>query len=170
MKNLSMHFRKLHQKHLFYLWKLVKKIKRNLLTKCQGCAIIYESSRVNVSYEPAVLAQLDRVPGYEPVGRGFESLTPCQNKKSMACPWAFCFASMFGVRLPFKLPATFSLALSRGNLMPTPREERARFGGVQNPLHRAKTKSPWLLSAFLAEKLVVRKLRQRDCFLCRFVL
>ena len=36
--------------------------------------------------------------------------------------------------------------------MPTPREERARFGGVQNPLHRAKTKSPWLLSAFLAEK------------------
>ena len=29
---------------------------------------------------PAVLAQLDRVPGYEPVGRGFESLTPCQEK------------------------------------------------------------------------------------------
>ena len=26
----------------------------------------------------AVLAQLDRVTGYEPVGRGFESLTPCQ--------------------------------------------------------------------------------------------
>ena len=68
-----------------------------------------------------MLAQLDRVPGYEPVGRGFESLTPCQNKKSMACPWAFCFASMFGVRPPFKLQATFSLALSRGNLMPTPR-------------------------------------------------
>ena len=28
-----------------------------------------------------MLAQLDRVPGYEPVGRGFESLTPRQNKK-----------------------------------------------------------------------------------------
>ena len=32
---------------------------------------------------PAVLAQLDRVPGYEPVGRGFESLTPRQNKEGV---------------------------------------------------------------------------------------
>ena len=28
----------------------------------------------------AALAQLDRVFGYEPKGRGFESLTPCQKK------------------------------------------------------------------------------------------
>ena len=43
------------------------------LTNGLRCAIICKYSRV-----PAVLAQLDRVPGYEPVGRGFESLTPCQ--------------------------------------------------------------------------------------------
>ena len=30
----------------------------------------------------AALAQLDRVFGYEPKGRGFESLTPCQEKPS----------------------------------------------------------------------------------------
>lgn len=29
----------------------------------------------------APVAQLDRVPGYEPVGRGFESLQACQEKK-----------------------------------------------------------------------------------------
>jgi hypothetical protein len=66
----------------------------------------------------------------------------------MACPWAFCFATTFGVRPPFKLPATDSLALSWCNLMPTP--SIARFGGVQNPLHRAKKKairvSEWLFS------------------------
>ena len=33
---------------------------------------------IRVAKRHAVLAQLDRVPGYEPVGRGFESLTPCQ--------------------------------------------------------------------------------------------
>ena len=39
------------------------------------CSIIgkYETKRTN-----AALAQLDRVFGYEPKGRGFESLTPCQ--------------------------------------------------------------------------------------------
>ena len=30
----------------------------------------------------AALAQLDRVFGYEPKGRGFESLTPCHEKDS----------------------------------------------------------------------------------------
>ena len=30
---------------------------------------------------PAALAQPDRVPGYEPVGRGFESLMPRHNKR-----------------------------------------------------------------------------------------
>ena len=30
----------------------------------------------------AALAQLDRVFGYEPKGRGFESLTPCQKNSS----------------------------------------------------------------------------------------
>ena len=33
---------------------------------------------MNVENTNAALAQLDRVFGYEPKGRGFESLTPCQ--------------------------------------------------------------------------------------------
>ncbi len=37
-----------------------------------------------------MLAQLDRVPGYEPVGRGFESLTPRQ-QKTEAIASVFCF-------------------------------------------------------------------------------
>ena len=59
----------------------IKKKKKNLekifkkgLTKREVCSIIgkYETKRAN-----AALAQLDRVFGYEPKGRGFESLTPC---------------------------------------------------------------------------------------------
>ena len=33
----------------------------------------------------AALAQPDRVPGYEPVGRGFESLMPRHNKSPALC-------------------------------------------------------------------------------------
>ena len=47
----------------------------------------------------AVLAQLDRVPGYEPVGRGFESLTPCQQKYPMLRHWVFLLARRFGTRI-----------------------------------------------------------------------
>ena len=35
----------------------------------------------------AVLAQLDRVTGYEPVGQGFESLAACQIKTTPFCEW-----------------------------------------------------------------------------------
>ena len=37
----------------------------------------------------APLAQLDRVFGYEPKGRGFESLTACQKKAHLRCRCAF---------------------------------------------------------------------------------
>ena len=53
----------------------------------------------------AVLAQLDRVPGYEPVGRGFESLTPCQQKDPMPRHWVFLLALSLGREDPFKLQA-----------------------------------------------------------------
>ena len=46
-----------------------KKVLTNLLL----CGII-------CNVVDAALAQLDRVPGYEPVGRGFESLMPRHNK------------------------------------------------------------------------------------------
>ncbi len=39
----------------------------------------------------AALAQLDRVLGYEPKGRGFESLTPCQNKEITFVISLFCY-------------------------------------------------------------------------------
>ena len=40
----------------------------------------------------APLAQLDRVFGYEPKGRGFESLTACQKQKVDASHRLFCFS------------------------------------------------------------------------------
>ena len=51
----------------------------------------------------AVLAQLDRVPGYEPVGRGFESLTPCQQRSSWISMGFFVFvgAECFFDKLQF---------------------------------------------------------------------
>ena len=50
------------------------------LTFPSGCAIISELTE-NVSARDAPVAQLDRVTGYEPVGRGFESLTARQKEK-----------------------------------------------------------------------------------------
>ena len=44
------------------------------------CANIYE--RVRRAYAP--VAQLDRVTGYEPVGRGFESL-PAYHERNLFC-------------------------------------------------------------------------------------
>ena len=48
---------------------------------------------IRLSGKPAcvALAQLDRVFGYEPKGRGFESLTPHQNKKAITKVIAFLF-------------------------------------------------------------------------------
>ena len=67
----------------------------------------------------------------------------------MACPWAFCFAATFGPSPSFKLPGShkvFAFQRPKGaerNLMP--RRSEAELGWVLNPLHRAKTKSPWLV-------------------------
>ena len=58
---------------------------------------------IRVAKRHAVLAQLDRVPGYEPVGRGFESLTPCQQKDPMPRHWVFLLALSLGREDPFKL-------------------------------------------------------------------
>ena len=51
---------------------------------------------IRVVKRHAVLAQLDRVPGYEPVGRGFESLTPCQQKSPRLCLGLFCWHGIWG--------------------------------------------------------------------------
>ena len=46
-----------------------------------GCAIIIKLSVRKSSVQYAAVAQLDRVFGYEPKGRGFESLQPYQKKR-----------------------------------------------------------------------------------------
>ena len=47
----------------------------------------------------AALAQLDRVFGYEPKGRGFESLTPCHKKTdSNSCLFFYASAFKQGIR------------------------------------------------------------------------
>ena len=46
----------------------------NLLNNYENKAIIYKYHKF------ALVAQLDRVFGYEPKGRGFESLTACQDE------------------------------------------------------------------------------------------
>src|SRR5690606_20054895 len=44
----------------------------------------------------AAVAQLDRVPGFEPGGRGFESLRPRQQTKKSPLWWPFLFARAAG--------------------------------------------------------------------------
>ena len=46
----------------------------------------------------AALAQLDRVFGYEPKGRGFESLTPCQKRTCNFCCESFFACELHGIR------------------------------------------------------------------------
>ena len=46
------------------------------------------------------LAQLDRVFGYEPKGRGFESLKARQKEAPIALRWVLLFASVFTRRTP----------------------------------------------------------------------
>ena len=52
--------------------------------------IIYMGTQ-EIVYAP--LAQLDRVFGYEPKGRGFESLTACQIKMHRVYTVHFCLVS-----------------------------------------------------------------------------
>ena len=59
----------------------------------------------------------------------------------------------FGVRAPFKLPIKQKHFRSVATNVSGEQLDQLAKGEVwvQNPLHRAKTKSPWLLSAFLTE-------------------
>ena len=58
----------------------------------------------------AALAQLDRVFGYEPKGRGFESLTPCQQKEVDESPPLFVAANQ-GIRSRFVFKILYIFAL-----------------------------------------------------------
>ena len=89
-----------------------------------------------------MLAQLDRVPGYEPVGRGFESLTPCQQKSLRLVRRLFCWYDVWGetsVQAASRQEDFHSVApKGRGVQLDQPAE-----GGVwvQNPLHRANKRT-----------------------------
>src|SRR5690606_10882821 len=67
----------------------------------------------------AAVAQLDRVPGFEPGGRGFESLRPRQNTKGHTVVWPFCV-----------------LALGRRDIEPPNREARSGRGFDKNRRER----------------------------------
>ena len=54
-----------------------KKLKIPLAFFCKRC-YTEQAVKRNASFRYAAVAQLDRVTGYEPVGRGFESLQPYQ--------------------------------------------------------------------------------------------
>ena len=54
-----------------------KKLKIPLAFSCKRC-YTKQAVKRNASFRYAAVAQLDRVTGYEPVGRGFESLQPYQ--------------------------------------------------------------------------------------------
>ena len=45
----------------------------------------------------APVAQLDRVSGYEPEGRGFESLLACQSKPNPNTPYFIFVNGVFGI-------------------------------------------------------------------------
>ena len=63
-----------------------------LLTNVLECVIIYERSE-NVS----AISSVDRVPGYEPVGRRFESRMARQTRHSFYNECLFCFYFSFFV-------------------------------------------------------------------------
>ena len=121
------------------------------MTKENLCGIIfrYESTL-------AALAQLDRVFGYEPKGRGFESLTPCQEKHrgyflgafllyddTMKNPAILLFAKLQRLRCGERAVIDFSTANAGSesltpcraaeHLSPTPSHTPCHF--VTSPLH-----------------------------------
>ena len=76
-----------------------------MTTPCR-CAIIPKY----VKSVSAALAQPDRVPGYEPVGRGFESLMPRHKKSPRLVRGLFLCHSMGG----FEAPSATRKALQNG--------------------------------------------------------
>ena len=93
------------------------------------CAIIVRRSG------NAPLAQLDRVSGYGPEGRGFESLKACQNKRSSRQGGPFCFGIPEGIRTRGLLARRRGRLATRGGL---PRRAGRIPQGVPNVklLHR----------------------------------
>ena len=84
-----MHFEKMTQNIFLESVKTRQKSQKKTLDKIPTLCYNIRVLRSDAPREPAVLAQLDRVPGYEPVGRGFESLTPCQRKAIRNSGWLF---------------------------------------------------------------------------------
>ena len=57
---------------------------------------LFDRNELNFTSPCAAVAQLDRVPGFEPGGRGFESLRPRHETKSLAMCGAFLFHDAAG--------------------------------------------------------------------------
>src|SRR5690606_31715705 len=90
-------------------------------TPRQAAATQQSRPRIGATSPPrAAVAQLDRVPGFEPGGRGFESLRPGQNTKGPHdCVTLLCFGS-----------------LGRRDVEPPNREARSGRGFDENRMER----------------------------------
>ena len=81
-----------------------------------------------------MLAQLDRVFGYEPKGQGFESLAPRQNKALTLCVVAlFCCGSM-----PTEPPRIAVRQLRKNTRKKAAKNPTQSACSGSDPLHRAK--------------------------------
>ena len=82
----------------------ISKTAKKCLTKFSPGGIINKLIE-NSTIQDALVAQLDRVTGYEPVGRGFESLQARQTKRTLhlQCPFSFGALARAGVALCARL-------------------------------------------------------------------
>ena len=85
-------------------FKNMKFVIKKCLTKFSPGGIINKLIE-NSTIQDALVAQLDRVTGYEPVGRGFESLQARQTKRTLhlQCPFSFGALARAGVALCARL-------------------------------------------------------------------
>ena len=85
----------------------ISKTAKKCLTKFSPGGIINKLIE-NSTIQDALVAQLDRVTGYEPVGRGFESLQARQTKRTLhlQCPFSFGALARAGVALCARLCGT----------------------------------------------------------------
>ena len=82
---------------LHHAMKILEKSFKKVLTKELSCGILIKL----IQTEYALVAQLDRVTGYEPVGRGFESLQARQKRKRKFASF-FIFIAVLGTRNMWK--------------------------------------------------------------------
>ncbi len=123
----------------------------------------------------AALAQLDRVFGYEPKGRGFESLTPCQQKRWMHKhpPFLLARQSFKGFEAAKKRSGESFFCGDRRILQSYRKNRLKRFAKFKkNPLRKMRREMhkhpPFLLARQSFKGFEVAKKRSGESFLLRW--